>query len=83
MLKIIKLCQLWMQRIGMKHADENMCKYKDSTSTQMMASVLDLTKTEYEWSNCSVVELNDFLRCFFVSHFNVILVDFIHIQQPS
>ena len=46
----------------MKHADENMCKYKDSTTTQMMASVLDLTKTEYEWSNCSVMELNDFLR---------------------
>lgn len=46
----------------MKHAKESRCKFTDSSSTQMMASVLDLTKTEYEWSNCSVMELNDFLR---------------------
>lgn len=46
----------------MKHVDENRCKDFDSLSIQMMASVLDLTKSEYEWSNCSVKELNDFLR---------------------
>lgn len=46
----------------MKHVDENRCKHFDSSSTQMMASVLDLTKIDYEWSNCSVKELNDFLR---------------------
>lgn len=46
----------------MKHAEESNCKNLNSHATQMMASVLDLTKTEYEWSNCSVMELNDFLR---------------------
>lgn len=46
----------------MKHVDENRCRDFDSQSIQMMASVLDLTKTDYEWSNCSVKELNDFLR---------------------
>lgn len=46
----------------MKHAEESNCKNLNSHATQMMASVLDLTKTEYEWSNCSVAELNDFLR---------------------
>ncbi len=46
----------------MKHAEESHCKNTNSQATQMMASVLDLTKTEYEWSNCSVMELNDFLR---------------------
>jgi hypothetical protein len=50
----------------MKHVDENRCNEFDSLSTQMMASVLDLTKTDYEWSNCSVKELNDFLRLIFI-----------------
>ncbi len=48
--------------VGMKHAEESRCKYDDNQSTQMMASVLDLTKPDYEWSNCSVMELNEFLR---------------------
>lgn len=46
----------------MKHIDEDRCKTFDKFSTQMMASMLDLTKATYEWSNCSVVDLNDFLR---------------------
>ena len=46
----------------MKHIDEKKCHNLDKSSTQMMESMLDLTKTSYEWSNCSVVELNDFLR---------------------
>ena len=50
----------------MKHVDENRCNELDSLSTQMMASVLDLTKTDYEWSNCSIRELNDFLRLIFI-----------------
>ncbi len=48
--------------VGMKHAEESRCRFADSHSTQMMASVLDLTKSDYEWSNCSVMELNEFLR---------------------
>jgi hypothetical protein len=46
----------------MKHIDEEVCKDINHQSTQMMASMLDLTKSSYEWSNCSVIELNDFLR---------------------
>ncbi len=49
-------------RLGMKHIDEEVCKDINHQSTQMMASMLDLTKASYEWSNCSVIELNDFLR---------------------
>jgi|LakMenEpi03Aug12_release.lakeMendotaPanAssembly.Ray.scaffolds.fasta_scaffold2904586_2 hypothetical protein len=46
----------------MKHVDENRCKDFNTLSTQMMSSILDLTKSEYEWSACSIKELNDFLR---------------------
>jgi hypothetical protein len=47
----------------MKHVDENVeCDGNYLHSTQMMASMLDLTKSTYEWSNCSVIELNRFLR---------------------
>lgn len=46
----------------MKHIDEKKCQNLDKSSTQMMESMLDLTKASYEWSNCSVVELNDFIR---------------------
>jgi hypothetical protein len=50
----------------MKHIDEEVCKDIDTFSTQMMASTLDLTKSSYEWSNCSVVALNEFLRYFYI-----------------
>ena len=33
----------------MKHVDENRCKDFNTLSTQMMSSILDLTKSEYEW----------------------------------
>ncbi len=63
----------------MKHIDEERCKTFDKFSTQMMASMLDLTKATYEWSNCSVVEFNDFMRylhsnefLFFIPLFNAI-----------
>lgn len=46
----------------MKHVDEDRCKNLDNSVTQMMASMLDLTKKTQIWSNCSVIELNDFLR---------------------
>ncbi len=59
----------------MKHVDENRCHDIDSLATQMMASVLDLKKNDYEWSNCSVMELNDFLR-FFISFLFVSILKF-------
>lgn len=47
----------------MKHVDkQNRCQDNDNSLTQMMESVLDLTKQSHVWSNCSVLELNDFLR---------------------
>ena len=46
----------------MAHVDENKCHNLDPFATQMMAPMLDLTKSSYEWSNCSVIELNNFLR---------------------
>jgi hypothetical protein len=48
----------------MRHVDEQACNESpDSTSsTQMMSSMLDLTKHSIVWSNCSVIELHEFLR---------------------
>ncbi|RNA19970.1 A disintegrin and metallo ase with thrombospondin motifs 20, partial [Brachionus plicatilis] len=48
--------------LGMKHVDEERCKNLNNSATQMMAAMLDLTKKTQVWSNCSVIELNDFLR---------------------
>ena len=48
----------------MRHVDAETCSPPsgDHSTTQMMASMLDLTRSSYEWSNCSVIELNEFLR---------------------
>ena len=46
----------------MRHVDELKCKDIDELSTQMMSSMLDLTKRSVVWSNCSVLELHEFLR---------------------
>jgi hypothetical protein len=46
----------------MKHVDEERCQGIDNKTTQMMASMLDLTKKSHAWSNCSVEDLNAFLR---------------------
>jgi hypothetical protein len=46
----------------MRHVDDINCNGIDETSTQMMSSMLDLTKKSVVWSNCSVMELHAFLR---------------------
>ena len=46
----------------MTHVDDSKCQIENTEITQMMSPMLDLTKNAYEWSNCSVVELNNFLR---------------------
>ena len=46
----------------MSHLEENKCQKGASTATQIMSSSLDLTRSSYEWTSCSVVELNEFLR---------------------
>jgi hypothetical protein len=46
----------------MRHVDDISCDGIDEISTQMMSSMLDLTKKSVVWSNCSVMELHNFLR---------------------
>ena len=46
----------------MRHLEDNKCQTGASTATQIMSSNLDLTRSSYEWTSCSVVELNEFLR---------------------
>ena len=46
----------------MRHLEDNKCPTGGSAATQIMSSNLDLTRSSYEWTSCSVSELNDFLR---------------------